>query len=113
VSAHGGSAGPALLVPEGLHRQRKGQKSSPACSGCSSHIAPKKRHFCSGGLHAADVSHVAKELVEEQPEEYTGEEDAEPYFYPSWEHDGFKLWPVLVRPALLLLRCMNTEALPK
>ena len=53
---------------------------------------------CSGGLHAADVSHVAKELVEEQPEEYTGEEDAEPYFYPSWERDGLKLWPVLVRP---------------
>jgi hypothetical protein len=53
---------------------------------------------------------VAKELVEEQPEEYTGGEDPEPYFYPSWEHDGFKLWPVLVRPALQLLRCTTTEA---
>lgn len=66
---------------------------------------------CSGGLHAADVSHVAKELVEEQPEEYTGEEDAEPYFYPSWERDGLKLWPVLVRPVALLLlriRCGST-----
>ena len=34
--------------------------------------------------------------MDEQPE-YTGEEDAEPYFYPSWERDGCRFWPVMVR----------------
>jgi hypothetical protein len=109
-----------VLVSE--HPPGTSVKATPACAGRAAslvirrmaiveicgHASAQPDHGhppCSGGLHAADVSQVAKELVEEQPE-YDDEEDPEPYFYPSWERDGCRLWPVLVRPALPL-QCMH------
>lgn len=51
--------------------------------------------FCRYDLYATDVSSKAKELAEEQPDYL---DDAEmPYFYPSWQRDGYNLYTILVR----------------
>lgn len=46
-------------------------------------------------LYATDVSSKAKELLEEQPDYVDGAEM--PYFYPSWQRDGYNLYTILAR----------------